>query len=71
MYIHEKATPWPESMSELYRLSNYHMPMKLVPTSVDRECHVSLLDTYGHIIRFLDWSFFFFFQVAPHLYSQG
>jgi hypothetical protein len=36
-----------------------------VPTFADRECHVvSLTDPYGYILGFLDWSRYFFFQVA-------
>jgi hypothetical protein len=41
---------------------------KLVPTFVDRGCHVvSILDPYSRILGFLDWSHYFFFQVAPQL----
>jgi hypothetical protein len=29
-------TPWPESASELYRQKDRRLPVKLVPTSVDR-----------------------------------
>jgi hypothetical protein len=44
--------------------------MKLVPTSVDRECHVvSVVDPYGHVLGFLDRGRYFFFQAAPQLYS--
>jgi hypothetical protein len=31
-----KQTPWPESMSELYQLSDLHLSVKLVPTFADR-----------------------------------
>jgi hypothetical protein len=45
---------------------------KLVPTFADRGCHVvSVTDPYGRILRFLDRSPYFFFQVAPQLYSRG
>jgi hypothetical protein len=45
---------------------------KLVPTFADRGYHVvSLTDSYGHILDFLDRSRYFFFQAAPQLYSQG
>jgi hypothetical protein len=48
-------TPWPESASELSRLSDRRMSAKLVPTSADRECHVlSVTDPYGRILEFLD-----------------
>jgi hypothetical protein len=30
---------------------------------------VSVWDTYGRILGFLDQSYYFFFQVAPQLYS--
>jgi hypothetical protein len=43
----------------------------LVPTFVDRVCHVvSVTDTYGRILGFLDRSRYFFFKVAPQLYSN-
>jgi hypothetical protein len=36
------------------------------------ECHVvSAADPYGHILDFLDQICYFFFQVAPQLYSRG
>jgi hypothetical protein len=45
---------------------------KLVPIFVDRGCHVvSVTDPYGRILRFLDRSRYFSFQVAPQLYSRG
>jgi hypothetical protein len=45
---------------------------KLVPTHADRGCHVvSITDSYGRILGFLDRSRYFFFQVAPQLYSWG
>jgi hypothetical protein len=36
----EKQTPWPESESELYRLSDPRLSAKLVPTFAARMCHV-------------------------------
>jgi hypothetical protein len=33
-------TPWPESASELYRLSDRRLSAKLVPTFAERGCHV-------------------------------
>jgi hypothetical protein len=40
--------------------------------SADKECCVvSATDTYGRILGFLDRSRYFFFQVAPQLYSRG
>jgi hypothetical protein len=45
---------------------------KLVPTFADRGCHVvSVTDPYGRNFGFLDRSRYFFFQVAPQLYSWG
>jgi hypothetical protein len=45
---------------------------KLVPTFADRGCRVvSATDPYCRIVGFLDRSSYFFFQVAPHLYSRG
>jgi hypothetical protein len=65
-------TPWPASASELYRPSDRRLSEKLVPTFVDRVCRVvSVTDSYGRILGFLDRSRYFFFQVAPQLYSRG
>jgi hypothetical protein len=48
-------TPWPESVSELYRPSDRHLSAKLVPTFADRGCHVvSVTNLYGRILGFLD-----------------
>jgi hypothetical protein len=48
------------------------LPAKLVPTFADRKCHVvNVTDPYGRILGFLDRSHYFFFQVAPQLYSRG
>jgi hypothetical protein len=39
---------------------------------VDRGCHVfSVTDPYGRILGFLGRSRYFFFQLAPQLYSRG
>jgi hypothetical protein len=65
-------TPWSESTSELYRPSDRRLWDKLVPTFADRGCHVvSVTYPYGRILGFLDRSRYFFFQVAPQLYSRG
>jgi hypothetical protein len=32
---------------------------------------VSVMDPYGRNLDFLGWSCYFFFQVAPELYSRG
>jgi hypothetical protein len=65
------TTPWRESASELYRPSNRRLSAKLMPIFADRGCHmVSVTDPYCRIIGFLDRIRYFFFQVAPQLYSQ-
>jgi hypothetical protein len=37
---------------------------------MDGECS-SVTDPYGRILAYLDWSRYFFLQVAPQLYSRG
>jgi hypothetical protein len=67
-----KQTPWPVSTSELYRPRDYRLSAKLVSTFPDTGCNVvSVTDPYGGILVFLDWSRYFFFQVAAQLYSRG
>jgi hypothetical protein len=52
--------------------ANRRLSAKLVPTSADRGCHVvNVTDLYDRILGFLDRSRYFFFQVAPQLYSGG
>jgi hypothetical protein len=69
---YKQQTPGPESASELCRPSDRRLSATLVPTYADRECHVvSLTDPYGRNLGFLDRSRYFFFQVAPQLYSRG
>jgi hypothetical protein len=52
--------------------SDRRMSAKLVPTFVDKECHVvSVTDPYGRILGFLDRNRYFFFQVTPQLDSRG
>jgi hypothetical protein len=60
-------TPW--SASELYRPSDRRMSVKLVPTFADPV--VSATDPHGRILGFLDGSRYYFFQIAPQLYSRG
>jgi hypothetical protein len=68
----KKETPWHESASELYRPSHRRLSAKLVPIFADRGCLVvSVTDPYGRILGFLYRSRYFFFQVAPQLYSRG
>jgi hypothetical protein len=65
-------TPWHESASELYRPSGSRLSAKLVLTFADIGCHVvSVTDPYCRILGFLHRSSYFFFQVAPQLYSRG
>jgi hypothetical protein len=65
------TTLLPESASKLYRPRDCRLSAKLLPT-LDRGCHaVSVTDPYGRILGFLDQSRYFFFQVAPQLYSRG
>jgi hypothetical protein len=64
-------TPWLESASELYRPSDLRLSAKLVPTFADRGGGhvVSVTDLYDRVLGFLDRGRYFFFQVAPQLYS--
>jgi hypothetical protein len=58
--------------SELYLLSDRCLLAKSVPTFADRGCcMVSITDHHGHILRFIYQKCYYFFQVAPQLYSQG
>jgi hypothetical protein len=51
----KNQTPWPESVSEIYRSSDRSLPAKLVPTIADRGCHVvSVTDPYGRNLGFLE-----------------
>jgi hypothetical protein len=66
-YIDNSGTPWPESASTTERPPI----VGEVPNSADRGRHVvSVTDPYGRILGFLDRSRYFFFQVAPQLYSR-
>jgi hypothetical protein len=66
-----KKTPWSESASELYRLSNRRLSMKWLPIFADKGCHlVSVTDPYGRI-QFSRQEPLLFYQVAPQLYSRG
>jgi hypothetical protein len=49
----KQQTPWPESVSEPYRLSDRCLSAMVVPTFADRGCHVvSVTDPYGRILAF-------------------
>jgi hypothetical protein len=53
-------------------LSYRRLSTKLVQTFLDRGCHVvSAMDPHSNILDFLDWSRYYFFQVAPQLYLRG
>jgi hypothetical protein len=59
----KKKTPWPESLSELYRPP---LVGEVMPTFADRGYHVvSVTDPYGRNLAFLDHSRYVFFKVAP------
>jgi CBS-domain-containing membrane protein len=50
-----EKTSWPEFAIEQYQPSDRRLSAKLVPTFVDRGCHVvSVTDSYGRILGFLD-----------------
>jgi hypothetical protein len=50
----------------------YSMMGEVSANFSDRGCHVVIVtDPYGRILGFLDRSRYFFFQVAPKLYSRG
>jgi hypothetical protein len=52
--------------------SDRRLSAKLVPTFGDRVCRVvSETDPNGRIVAFLDRIPYYFFQVAPQLYSRG
>jgi CBS-domain-containing membrane protein len=54
------------------RPSDRRLSAKLAPNFSDRGCHVvSATDPHGRILGFLDRSRYYFFQVAPQLYSRG
>jgi hypothetical protein len=67
-----KKNPWTESASEVYQPRDRRLSAKLVATFADRRCHmVSVTDSYGSILGFLDRNRYFFFQLSPQLYSRG
>jgi hypothetical protein len=67
-----RKTPWPESVSKLYRPSDSCLSAKLVPTFANGWCTaVSTTDPYDRFLGFLDWSSYIFLHVAPQLYLRG
>jgi hypothetical protein len=58
--------------NKLYRPSDRRLSAKVVPTFADRGCRVvSATDPHSRILGFLDRSRYYFFQVAPQIYSRG
>jgi hypothetical protein len=70
-----KNTKQKEELCGLSPRVNYtdrRLSAKLVPTFADKGCLVvSSTDHYGRILGFLVRSRYYFFQVAPQLYSRG
>jgi hypothetical protein len=63
---------WPQSATELYRRSDHRFSTKLVPGFAERRCRVvSATDPYGRNLGFFYRSRYYFYQVAPQLYSRG
>jgi hypothetical protein len=57
---------------ELCRPNDHRLSAKLVPTFAYRgRCVVRMTDLCGRNLDLLDRSCYFFFQVAPQLYSRG
>jgi CBS-domain-containing membrane protein len=55
-----------------FRQSDRRLSPKLMPTFANGRFHViSVTDPYGRILGFLDRSDYFFFQIAPQLYTRG
>jgi hypothetical protein len=66
----QKQILWLESEGKLYRPIDSRLSAQLVPTFADKECRVvSVTDPYGRNFDFLDRIRYYFFQVAPQLYS--
>jgi hypothetical protein len=69
----EKQTPWPESVSELYRPSDRRLPVKLVPTFAVRGVSRSQSGGFPTPVISTFWTgdATFSFQVAHQLYLRG
>jgi hypothetical protein len=62
----------PVASRQLYRPSDLRLSAKLVLAFVDKGCRVvSAANPYGRILDFLDRRCYYFFQIAPQLYSRG
>jgi CBS-domain-containing membrane protein len=69
-FFHDKKikTSWPDYASELHIPRDGSLLAKLVPTFVDRGCHVvSVTDPHSRILGFVDRSHYLSFQTAPQL----
>jgi hypothetical protein len=69
LWIVEKTNSVAESSSELYRTSDISLSAKLVSNSGGWRVPCGQRDG-PRILGFLDRNRYFFFQVAPHLYSR-
>jgi hypothetical protein len=68
----EQQTPWSSPRANYTDRETAACRAKLVPTIADRGCRsVSATDPHGRILDFLDRNRYYFFQVAPQLYSRG
>jgi hypothetical protein len=67
-----KKKSWRQSGNKLYRKLDRSLSAKLVPTFEDRGVSRSQRgDPHGRNLGFLDRRRYFFFQIAPQLYSRG
>jgi hypothetical protein len=61
-----------QKLNPIALLRDRRLSAKLVPNFTDRGCRVvSTADPHGRVLGFLDWGNYYFFQVAPQLYSRG
>jgi hypothetical protein len=63
-------TPWSESASELYQPNDTRLSAKCQLLWIEGCSVASETDPYGRNLGFLDRSRYFFFQLAPELYSR-
>jgi hypothetical protein len=71
-YVHRKLNSVALVRERPLRPRDRRLSAKLVPMFADKGCRVvSATDPHGSILGFLDRSRYYFFQVAPQLYSQG
>jgi hypothetical protein len=60
---------WETSTKKKKRKQTNKQTNKQTPLSVSEQYRPSVTDPYVHILAFLDWSRYFFLQVAPQLHS--